>query len=117
MNAPAQVLILTLRGRPPTAADTPSQMRLDTRGGRIGRAASCEWVLDGDGVSRLHATVRHLDGVYFIEDHSTNGMLHNGNALRAGFPAPLRDGDTLRIDVFDIDVTSVAESAVESPAA
>lgn len=101
---------LTLMLRQTHAAGACMQANFTAAGGRIGRDASCDWVLEGEGVSRLHASVRHLDGVYFIEDHSTNGVLHNGVPLRAGFPVPLRAGDALRIDAFEIDV-AVAEAA------
>src|SRR3546814_18192579 len=47
-------------------------------GGSIGRSEDCDWVLGASGVSRVHAMVRYLNGIYFIEDRSPNGMLLNG---------------------------------------
>ncbi len=70
----------------------------------IGRGEQCDWVLAAKGISRLHAQVRFLNGQYFLEDRSTNGMLRNGVALHAGEPVLLVDGDRLRIDTIDIDV-------------
>lgn len=75
----------------------------------IGRGERCDWVLAARGVSRLHAQVRFLNGQYFLEDRSTNGMLRNGVALHTGEPVLLVDGDRLRIDTIDIDV------AIETP--
>ncbi|WP_311239972.1 MULTISPECIES: type VI secretion system-associated FHA domain protein TagH [unclassified Xanthomonas] len=110
-------LRLTVRDAQSLSRSTLPQANFATEGGRIGRDASCDWVLDGDGVSRLHASVRHLDGVYFIEDHSTNGVLHNGVPLRAGVPVPLHAGDALRIDAFEIDVAVSSTSVTAVPAA
>ncbi|WP_448101494.1 type VI secretion system-associated FHA domain protein TagH [Luteibacter jiangsuensis] len=70
----------------------------------IGRGEQCDWVLAAKGISRLHAQVRFLNGQYFLEDRSTNGILRNGVALHAGEPVLLVDGDRLRIDTIDIDV-------------
>ncbi|UKE68445.1 type VI secretion system-associated FHA domain protein TagH [Xanthomonas cerealis pv. cerealis] len=109
MSAPptavAPRLLLDLRGERDVAAGTRTRIELEGSGASIGRGADCDWQLDAAGVSRLHASVRHLDGVYFLEDHSTNGVLHNGAPLRPGFPAALRDGDRVQIDLFEIGVT------------
>ncbi|KPL48864.1 peptide-binding protein [Xanthomonas axonopodis] len=117
MSAALPLLTLTLRDAHAVPASTRPQASFAAEGGRIGRDASCDWVLEGEGVSRLHASVRHLDGVYFIEDHSTNGVLHNGVPLRAGFPVPLHAGDGLRIDAFEIDVAVSAAGVTKVPTA
>ncbi|MCC8536849.1 type VI secretion system-associated FHA domain protein TagH [Xanthomonas axonopodis pv. poinsettiicola] len=117
MSAAAARLTLTVRDAHALAGAARLQASFAAEGGRIGRDASCDWVLEGDGVSRLHASVRHLDGMYFIEDHSTNGVLHNGVPLRAGFPAPLHTGDALRIDAFEIDVAVSGAGSADAPAA
>ncbi|MEC3889750.1 type VI secretion system-associated FHA domain protein TagH [Xanthomonas campestris] len=117
MSTSSPRLMLTVRDAQAVPGSTLPQASFATDGGRIGRDASCDWVLDGDGVSRLHASVRHLDGVYFIEDQSTNGVLHNGVPLRAGFPVPLHPGDVLRIDAFEIDVAVSDTGVTDVPAA
>lgn len=109
MSTPDQALTLQLRDPRSGPAQAQAQVRLQ-RGGSIGRGGACDWVLEADGVSRLHASVRCLDGLFFIEDHSTNGVLHNGSALRPGIPAALKHGDWLKIDVFEIDVAISGES-------
>lgn len=109
MSTPDQALTLQLRDPRSGPAQAQAQVRLH-RGGSIGRGGACDWVLEADGVSRLHASVRCLDGLFFIEDHSTNGVLHNGCALRPGIPAALKHGDWLKIDVFEIDVAISGES-------
>ncbi|UXA53271.1 type VI secretion system-associated FHA domain protein TagH [Xanthomonas prunicola] len=117
MSALSPRLTLTVRDAQVVSGSTQPQASFAAEGGRIGRDATCDWVLEGEGVSRLHASVRHLDGVYFIEDHSTNGVLHNGVPLRAGFPVPLHAGDALRIDAFEIDVAVSGASVTAVPAA
>ena len=102
-TAAAPRLLLDLRD---VGAGTRTRIELEGSRASIGRRANCDWQLDAAGVSRLHASVRHLDGVYFLEDHnSTNGVLHNGAPLRPAFPAALRDGDRVQIDLFEIAVT------------
>lgn len=117
MSAASPRLTLTVRDAQAVSGSRPPQASFAAEGGRIGRDASCDWVLEGEGVSRLHASVRYLDGVYFIEDHSTNGVLHNGVPLRAGFPVPLHAGDALRIDAFEIDVAVEGAGVTAVPAA
>ena len=117
MSAASPRLTLTVRDAQAVPGSAPPQASFAAEGGRIGRDASCDWVLEGEGVSRLHASVRHLDGGYFIEDHSTNGVLHNGVPLRAGFPVPLHAGDALRIDAFEIDVAVESARVTAIPAA
>ncbi|UNU00514.1 type VI secretion system-associated FHA domain protein TagH [Xanthomonas translucens] len=113
-TAVAPRLLLDLRGERDVAAGTRTRIELEGNGASIGRGADCHWQLDAAGVSRLHASVRHLDGVYFLEDHSTNGLLHNGAPLRPGFPAALRDGDRVQIDLFEIAVTLLPAASGEA---
>jgi type VI secretion system protein ImpI len=102
-------LVLSVLGaRTEEIADRAS-VRVEGSDLTIGRAEQCDWVLHAHGVSRQHAVVRHINGLYFLEDRSTNGMLLNGTPLRGGEPALLGDGDLVQIDTFEILV------AIESP--
>lgn len=83
---------------------TLREFTFDACDGSIGRSDDCDWTLGADGVSRVHAFVRYLNGLYFVEDRSTNGMMINGAPMRKGDPAALKHGDRLQIDVFDIEV-------------
>src|SRR5690606_26964838 len=87
------------------------------RGGSIGRADTCDWVLAGSGTARTHATVRYLNGLYFIEDHSTNGMLLNGAPMVRGEPASLAGGDRLQLDSFVIEVALHAGAGEDATSA
>src|ERR1700753_108184 len=100
----AQSLILSVRGERAERLGARREQEFACRDGSIGRADECDWMLAAEGVSRLHALVRYLNGLYFIEDRSTNGMLLNGTALGKGDPAALKHGDRLQIDTFEISV-------------
>jgi type VI secretion system protein ImpI len=100
----AQSLILSVEGQQADRLGSRRQQIFDGRDGSIGRSQDCDWVLSAEGVSRLHALVRYLNGIYFIEDRSTNGMLLNGTPLCKGDPAVLKDGDRLQIDSFEVSV-------------
>ena len=113
-----QTLTLAVLGRQAAQFGSRSRKVFPEAGGSIGRSEDCEWVLGAPGVSRIHAMVRYLNGIYFIEDRSTNGMLLNGAPLPRGEPSALKDGDRLQIDTFEISVQVQAPGqAAEAPAA
>ena len=116
---PTQILTLEVLGRQAAQFGSRSQKAFPEVGGSIGRSEDCDWVLGAPGVSRIHAMVRCLNGIYFIEDRSTNGMLLNGAPLPKGEPSALKDGDRLQIDTFEISVQVRApgQAAAEAPAA
>ena len=112
-----QTLTLAVLGRQAAQFGSRSQKVFPEVGGSIGRSEDCDWVLGAPGVSRIHAMVRCLNGIYFIEDRSTNGMLLNGAPLPRGEPSALKDGDRLQIDTFEISVQVQAPGqAAEAPA-
>ncbi|MFO3705371.1 type VI secretion system-associated FHA domain protein TagH [Xanthomonas codiaei] len=97
-------LILTVGGAHAAQFGPNAQKRFAGTGGSIGRSDESDWVLAAPGVSRTHAVVRFLNGMYFIEDRSTNGMSLNGAALTRSDPCALSDGDRLQLDSFEIQV-------------
>ena len=97
-----QILTLNVTGGQAISLGSRSQRTFAGKDGTIGRSEDCDWVLNGSGVSRVHAVVHCLNGMYFIEDRSSNGMLLNGKPLLKGDPSALKDGDRLQIDVFEI---------------
>jgi type VI secretion system FHA domain protein len=109
--AEPQVLTLTVTGNQAALLGARSRKTFAAKDGSIGRAEDCDWPLAAAGVSRVHAMVRYVNGLYFIEDRSTNGMLLNGSPLIKGDPAPLKEGDRLRIDNFDIAVSLAQDNA------
>lgn len=88
-------------------------------GGRIGRAPENQMVLPGVGVHRHHATVRFINGVFFIEGVGTNGIAVNNPdlVLPRNEPYPLKNGDKVFIDEFELVVTASATPPVEPAAA
>ena len=107
-------LVLSVLGAHADEIAERSSVRVEGQDLTIGRAEQCDWVLHAHGVSRQHAVVRHLNGMYFLEDRSTNGMLLNGAPMRGGEPAVLGDGDLVQIDTFEVLVS--IESPVDSVA-
>ena len=86
-------------------------------GGIIGRDRGSDWVLSHTKVSARHATVSYSNGVFYIEDTSTNGVFINSpkNRLERGRPYPLRSGDRVYIDPYEIRAS--IEDDEESPRA
>jgi len=89
--------------------------RTFTAGGTIGRLADNDWVLPDEYISGHHARISLLNGDFLIEDTSTNGVFINSqqNRLTRNKPYPLRSGDTLFIDDYEVRVTVSTEPAVE----
>jgi type VI secretion system protein ImpI len=87
-------------------------------GGRIGRASDNDMVLPGVGVHRHHATVRFINGVFFVEGVGTNGIAINDpdRVLPRNEPYPLKTGDKVYIDEYEVAVTASATAPAE-PAA
>ncbi|PPU67507.1 type VI secretion system-associated FHA domain protein TagH [Xanthomonas pisi] len=108
-------LILTVGGAHAAQFGASAQKRFAGSGGSIGRSDESDWVLAAPGVSRTHAVVRFLNGMYFIEDRSTNGMSLNGVALTRADPCALSDGDRLQLDSFEIQVQVHALGAAPDP--
>src|SRR3954447_3670756 len=87
-------------------------------GGRIGRSAENQMMLPGVGVHRHHATVRFINGVFFVEGVGTNGIAINDpeRVLPRNEPYPLKTGDKVFIDEYEVTVTASATAPAE-PAA
>jgi type VI secretion system protein len=88
-----------------------------TSGGTIGRLADNDWIFPDEYISGHHARISFTNGGFLIEDTSTNGVFINSpqNRLTRNKPYPLRSGDTIFIDDYEVRVTLGAEpAAVES---
>jgi predicted component of type VI protein secretion system len=83
-------------------------------GGTIGRLPDNDWVFTDPYVSGRHALVRYVDGKFFVEDTSTNGVFINSidNRLARGQPQQLHNGDLLFIDAYKINVSIQANATV-----
>src|SRR5262249_37715912 len=76
-------------------------------------------VLPGVGVHRHHATVRFINGVFFVEGVGTNGIAINTPevVLPRNEPYPLKTGDKIFIDEYEVAVTASATAPAEPAAA
>ncbi len=87
-------------------------------GGKIGRSPENDMALPGVGVHRHHATVRFINGVFFVEGVGTNGIAINDpdRVLPRNEPYPLKTGDKIFIDEYELAVATSATAPAE-PAA
>ena len=87
-------------------------------GVRIGRDAhGNDWVLASEYVSRQHAIIRCLHGMYFVEAKSSalTAVNDRNKPLARDEAQPLRVGDTLFIDEFEIQVKQASAEAAAPP--
>lgn len=102
-------MILTLEVTGPQAQEMGAGARKAFKaiGGTIGRLPDNDWVFPDPYVSGRHALIRYVNGKFFVEDTSTNGVFINSpdQRLTRGQPQQLRDGDLLYIDAYQINVS------------
>lgn len=108
------ILTLEVTGPQAQAMGAAGRKTFKALGGTIGRLPDNDWVFPDPYVSGRHALIRYVNGKYFVEDTSTNGVFINSpdNRLTRGQPQPLRDGDLLYIDAYQINV-SIQKDATE----
>ena len=114
---------LTLEIIAPHSAQFGTENRkvFGSSGGIIGRVGGTPgdrrdaWILPHTKVSKEHARITWVDGAFYIEDTSRNGVGLNSskNRLARGRPYPLKSGDRLFIDPYEISV--LVESQTYQP--
>jgi type VI secretion system FHA domain protein len=99
-------LILEVVGRNARDLGEGRRKVFGTEGGRIGRAPDCDWVLANPYISRHHATVCCINGIFYIESMGENGVaLNNAQAMLPQLERrALKSGDRLFIDEYEITV-------------
>lgn len=111
-------MILTLQVVGERAQDLGAESRkvFKAMGGTIGRYPDNDWIFPDPYVSGRHALIRYVNGEYFIEDTSTNGVFINSldNRLPKAQVQPLHDGDRLYIDAYEIEVSIREDAATKS---
>jgi type VI secretion system protein len=96
-----------------------SSVVFDTVGGNIGRSADNDWVLPDPQrfVSAHHARIHFRDGLYLLEDTSTNGVFVNDEerpVAKRGAHV-LQNGDILRFGEYQVvAMVEVHSAAAES---
>lgn len=111
-------MILTLEVTGAQAHDMGANHRkvFKAIGGTIGRLPDNDWVFADRYVSGRHALIRYVNGKFFVEDTSTNGVFINStdNRLARGQPRQLHDGDLLFIDAYQIVVSIQNDATADS---
>jgi type VI secretion system FHA domain protein len=112
-------MILTLEVCGQQAANLGAACRKEfhSTGGVIGRLPDNDWVLPGGYISGRHARIQFRSGQFFVEDTSTNGVFVDSpdNRLQRGQPYPLKGGERLFIDDYEIQVAVVADERERRP--
>lgn len=114
------ILTLEVMGDQAAALGAGSRKVFQSIGGTIGRLPDNDWVFPDPYVSGRHALIRYLNGKFFVEDTSTNGVFINSpnNRLAKTQAHALRSGDVLYIDAYQIKVaieSGDAKSAADDP--
>ena len=82
-----------------------------TDGLKIGRAPSCELVLNHPTVSRLHAGVNEADGRYYLYNFShSSGTTLNGRVVAVESAEVLADGDVVQIGPYFLRVERAGDA-------
>ena len=94
-------------------------MVFDSAGGNIGRSTDNDWVLPDPQryVSAHHARVHFRDGLYILEDTSTNGVFINDDerpVAKRGAHV-LQNGDILRLGEYQVVAMLESRSAESEP--
>lgn len=97
-----------------------SSFVLGVAGATIGRSARNDWVLPDPQryVSARHARIACRDGLYYLEDLSTNGVFVNedDHPLGRDTPHQLHSGDVLRVGEYELVVAVEPQVIVTAPA-
>src|ERR687884_2218704 len=80
---------------------------------RIGRAPSCELVLNHPTVSRLHAGINEADGRYYLYNFShSSGTTLNGRVVAVESAEVLADGDVVQIGPYFLRVSRAEDALI-----
>jgi type VI secretion system protein ImpI len=104
-------MYLTLEVVSPQGASLGSERRriVGAKGLTIGRLPGNDWVIPDPYISKHHARIAFVNGKFFIEGLGKNTISIGTvqNALASGQPRPLKNGDRLFIDQYEILVCVV----------
>jgi type VI secretion system protein ImpI len=111
------ILTLEISGQPAASLGARRRKEFGATGGGIGRLPDNDWVLPGEYISGHHARIQCRSGQFFVEDTSTNGVCVNSpdNRIQRGRPYPIKSGDLLYIDVYEIKVAVTQEERPSEP--
>ncbi len=102
--------LINLQG---TYQDQQPEFIFDEQGGVIGRGSDCDWILRCTRrlISRHHAIISYIDGQYYIQDASSNGITLNDSSepLPQGMCTPLQQGDIFFVGDLSIRASLISE--------
>lgn len=109
---PVTLRVVEYQRRPDSTMPTFS---LSERRISIGRSPRCDWTLPDPNkfLSGHHCSVVLEQDTLLLEDHSSNGMLHNGNALpqKQNVVVELKNNDTIQLGEYQI-LVEIGENLV-----
>jgi type VI secretion system FHA domain protein len=101
-------MYLTLEVVSPQAASMGAEQRkiVGPKGLTIGRVPGNDWIFPDPYISKHHARISYSNGSFLIEGLGRNPIAlgRSDNAVAANQPRPLRHGDRLFIDQYEITV-------------
>jgi predicted component of type VI protein secretion system len=104
-------MYLSLEVVSPQAASLGAERRrtVGPAGLTIGRIPGNDWIFPDPYISKRHARISYSNGAFYVEGIGRNAIAIGsiGNALPANKPQPLRNGDRLFIDQYEIIVTTM----------
>jgi type VI secretion system FHA domain protein len=104
-------LTLEVMGSHASALGAARRKVFGVEGGSIGRLPDNDWVLADPYVSGRHAIIRFIDGSFYIEDTSRNGVFVNSPDAQIvrGRPHLINSGDRILIDPYEIEARITAD--------
>jgi type VI secretion system FHA domain protein len=105
------ILTLEVMGSQASALGAARRKVFGIEGGSIGRLPDNDWVLADPYVSGRHAIIRFIDGSFYIEDTSRNGVFVNSpnEQIVRGRPHLINSGDRILIDPYEIEARITVE--------
>ncbi len=104
-------MYLTLEVVSPQAASLGADRRriVGQNGLTIGRVPGNDWVIPDPYISKQHARISYSNGSFYVESLGRNAIAIGspGNTLPGNQPKPLRNGDRLFIDQYEMVVTTL----------
>lgn len=88
-----------------TNKTTGQQLEIPKFPAILGTMPNCNVILQGDGISRVHAVINREDNELYVEDMgSTNGTWVNDSRIEAHSKALIKSGDTLKMAVWEFEL-------------
>jgi len=115
-------LVLEVIGPNAATLGAAARVVFTAKGGTIAVRAGNDWVLGDPHVSGRHARVRSVGGTFFSRMPRAPTVCGQRHQAPPGEPFPLKDGDSIFIDPFEISVRMTASmpgaaTEAHSPAA